>query len=510
MRPDSGKPPYRDWRVSTRKLWGMSDMPASIEAGKYSLEETEKLEIAAVWPSEGKAPDAVTNIPIDVTSSVILLNAWGPGGGVDAGLLRRHAAVRNGGSMSTEAAVDAGLRWLALNQENDGHWDCVMFGGRKADVSVTGMALLAFLGAGHTEIRGKYRKNVRRAVHWLKRIQSVDGKFYIDGETYGIGYHHAIAGLAMVEAARMAKVQDTVKSAQRAVDYSVDMHQKGEGKFKLGWRYQPKSSGDITITGWFIMQLSSAKRAGLRVDPASLEGANKFLDSVEKRGADADGSDSGRHRYGYTSPEDVGVRRTAIGCLSRLALGWKREQLRGGVEWFVRRGGVPEWGENGRRVDLYYWYFGTQCLFQLGGESWKRWNKAMKWALVQNQRRERTNEGSWDPVGAYGGYWGRVGQTALGCLCLEAYYRNASLYQRLGPVAAPVRVLSEMEKATVRGCVRDLDDKEYTVRQKASRWLKKFGFRAAGYLKKQLREIQAAPNPSAEQVYRLQEIIDSL
>ena len=35
--------------------------------------------------------------------------------------------------------------------------------------------------------------------------------------------------------------------------------------------------------------------------------------------------------------------------------------------------------------------------------------------------------GSWNPVGQYSAEWGRVGQTALGCLCLEVYYR----YQQL-------------------------------------------------------------------------------
>jgi len=52
-----------------------------------------------------------------------------------------------GGSVETERAVDAGLRWLAKHQEPQGNWDSAKYGGKKANVGITGLALLAFLGA---------------------------------------------------------------------------------------------------------------------------------------------------------------------------------------------------------------------------------------------------------------------------------------------------------------------------------------------------------------------------
>ena len=84
---------------------------------------------------------------------------------------------------------------------------------------------------------------------------------------------------------------------------------------------------------------------------------------------------------------------------------------------------------NGGGVDLYYWYYGTLCVFQQGGDLWKRWNEAMKKALVDNQRKGGDEDGSWDPVGSYSDNWGRVGQTALACLCLEVYYRYLPMYK---------------------------------------------------------------------------------
>jgi len=374
--------------------------------------------------------NAISDVPLGGTGTSAAIGVGGGGGGAfgQRGVGgRRRLAMKGGGGKATESAVDAALRWLARHQEQDGHWDCVKYGGKKADVAITGMALLAFLGAGHTEKVGQYKDNVKRAVAWLKSIQNDDGKYYIQGETHGIGYHHAIAGLAMAEAAGMGRVPDTVKSAQKGIDYSVDKHQGGEGSEKYAWRYAPKEKPDLSVSGWFIMQLKSAKVAGLKVDPASFDGAIKFLDAVEKKG---DANDPyGGHRYGYMDPSTVSHRRTAMGNLARQFLGWKREDLQGGVEWFVQQGGVPEWDGNGGRVDLYYWYYGTLCVFQQGGDLWKRWNEAMKKALCDNQRKGGDEDGSWDPVGAYSDYWGRAGQTALGCLCLEVYYRYLPLYK---------------------------------------------------------------------------------
>ena len=360
---------------------------------------------------------------------------YGPGDGSGKGTWgtrngsgRRWMVMRNCGSTKSENHVNAALSWLAKHQEVDGHWDCVKYGGKQADVAITGLSLLAVLGAGHTEKVGEFKDNVKRAVYWLISIQNEDGKYYKTGETHGVGYHHAIAGLAMAEAAGMGRVGETVKSAQKGIDYSIEKHQQGEGSERKGWRYAPKSpTADISVTGWFIMQLKSAKVAKLKVDTAGFDGAIRFLDSVEQKGAAGD--PYGGHRYGYTDAQSVGHRRCAIGCLGRQFLGWKREDLQGGVEHFVNQGGTPKWDGNGGNVVLYYWYYGTMCVYQQGGDTWKRWNQDMLKALCENQRKGGDEHGSWDPVGSYSEYWGRVGQTALGVLCLEVYYRYLPLYR---------------------------------------------------------------------------------
>lgn len=330
-------------------------------------------------------------------------------------------------------SCDLGLEWLAYHQEADGHWDAKKYEAAvKTDTAVTGFALLAFLGAGHTEKVGKYRGNVANAVKWLKSKQAADGCIWDtsdDGAGHRrVGYPSAIATLAMAEAAGMANVPDTKAAAQKAIDYCVEHHQAGEGYEKLGWRYAPKSEGDLSVSGWFIMALKSAKVSGLKVPAAAFDGAIKFLESVEIKNADAGGYGASRFKYMANQEHAQSAHRlTAIGTLARQFLGWKKDELQGNVDWFVNKGGVPSHGANGENVDLYYWYYGTLCVFQQGGEVWNKWNAGMVKALTENQCKQGDANGSWNPTGEFSTEWGRVGQTALSALCLEVYYRYAAM-----------------------------------------------------------------------------------
>ena len=340
---------------------------------------------------------------------------------------RRLMVMRHGGSRATESAVDRALEWLAYHQETDGHWDAVKYGaGKKCDTFSTGIALLAFLGAGHTEKVGHWKENVQKAIAWLKSKQNDDGRILDKHDD--IGYQVAVATMAMSEAAAMANIKETRDSAQKAVNYCIDKHQNGEGSEKHAWRYSAKSATeDLSVSGWFIMALKSAKVAGLHVDPASFEGAAHFLDKVQQAVPGADTSYGPVVSYGYTGPGS-GPRTCAIGNLCRQFMGAKMEEVQGSIDYFVTKYGVPGQQKHGAdRVDLYYYYYGTLCAFQQGGDIWKKWNEALKTELVPTQCKDGDNAGSWNPEGAHSNHWGRVGQTAMSALCLEVYYRFAKL-----------------------------------------------------------------------------------
>ncbi|MHC4860718.1 MAG: prenyltransferase/squalene oxidase repeat-containing protein [Planctomycetota bacterium] len=352
--------------------------------------------------------------------------------------------ARNGGSSSTEGAVDLGLAWLALHQSQGGHWDCDGFsaqcrlnrcsgpGNGRYDPGVTGLALLAFLGARETHRSGSHQRTVREGLRYLSRIQSPEGRIGPLTVTKFV-YGHAIGTLALVEAYRLTSSPLFKSSAQRAIDY---IH-RAQNPY-LAWRYGVRpGDNDTSVTGWMLAALDAAKRAGLRVDPAGFDGARAWIDKA---------TEPEFGRVGYTArdtgterPESLALRfpperseaLTAIGVFSRVRLGEdarKSELIQKGAEILTRR--LPSWDEALGTVDMYYWFWGSHATFQVGGDAWKRWNAALKEVLVDRQRKDGDEKGSWDPVGAWGAEGGRVYSTALCVLALEVYYRHPRLFER--------------------------------------------------------------------------------
>ncbi|MCZ7646741.1 MAG: terpene cyclase/mutase family protein [Planctomycetota bacterium] len=413
-------------------------------------EEVEVAEVAET-PDESDANNArgeegLSDAFLGGTGVVASLGLGGGGAGAfgrpnsSGGRLRR--AMQGGGGKATESAVDKALEWLARHQEADGRWSVRQTeGDGDWDPGVTGLATLAFLGAGHTEKVGKYKGNVQAAIKWMIGQQRDDGAIGTDKKFEehhgGYGYHHAICGMALAEASAMGRVPETKAAAQKAIDYTCNEYQCGDQSDKLGWRYKPKAAvGDLSVSGWYIMQLKSAKVAGLHVDPASFEGAIKFLDSRMQDPGKVkkvdDAYDNGQHRYGYTERGAM-YNTTSIGILCRLYTGSKPEEVQGAAMWLLKEQ-PPQWDgklgqANGGGWPMYYMYYTTLTLFQTGGEMWKEWNDKLKGVLCTNQRKDGDFDGSWDPLSPWEKRAGRAYTTALGAMCLEVYYRYMPLYR---------------------------------------------------------------------------------
>ncbi len=192
---------------------------------------------------------------------------------------RQRAAASYGGSAKTEASVNAALDWLAAHQSKDGRWDASDHGagretftqgqdrqgaGAKADTGLTGLALLAFLGAGHTHQTGSYTKNVARGLDYLLSMQAVDGNMAGDAEIYEYMYCHGMATLALSEALAMTGDERLVRPVRRAIEYTVAAQNLSSG----GWRYKPPFSrdrGDTSQLGWQLMCLKSAEQSGIAI-----------------------------------------------------------------------------------------------------------------------------------------------------------------------------------------------------------------------------------------------------
>jgi hypothetical protein len=353
---------------------------------------------------------------------------------------RLQMALAHGGSRETEAAVNAALAWLARHQNADGRWDANRHGAGKeervggedrrgagagADTGVTGLALLAMLGAGSTQLQGEHQSSVRRGLEFLMSQQAADGNLAGQATLFSRMYCHAMATIALGEAYGLTADERLREPLTRAVRYTLKAQHPGTG----GWRYQPSEPGDTSQLGWQLMALRSAELAGIPIPPTAKEGMARFLRSV------ASGTRAGLASY---RPNEQATRSmTAEALVCRLFLGTPTDHPanREAVEFISKE--LP----GGGKSNLYYWYYATLGLYQCQGEQWQTWNSALKSTLLAAQRRDGDMAGSWDTTDLWGGHGGRVYTTAVATLCLEVYYRYLPLYgHRIArPDSSPLR-----------------------------------------------------------------------
>jgi hypothetical protein len=349
-----------------------------------------------------------------------------------SGLEGRGAAARGqmlskfGGTKGSEAAVAAALKWLAAHQRPNGSWcfdhrmspscrgQCSHPGslGENTLNGATGMALLPFLGAGQTHMEGEYKETVRRGLYFLANSAKpskgpIPGADYADG---GNMYSHGICSIVLCEAYAMTHDRDLMGPAQMSLNHIVYAQDPVGG----GWRYQPQQPGDTSAVGWQLMALKSGHMAYLQVPPHTIQGAIKFLDSVQTNyGAN----------YGYTGP-GAGQATTAVGLLCRMYLGWKKDHpgMEKGVAYLASKG--PSKG------NMYFNYYATQVMRHYEGDTWKKWNTEMRDWLVDTQAKNGHEAGSWHTGGGDHGSerGGRLYCTSMATMILEVYYRHMPIY----------------------------------------------------------------------------------
>jgi len=344
----------------------------------------------------------------------------------------------------TEIAIERGLEFLARYQRTDGSWRLQDFDTEvliRSDTAATGLALLAFQGAGYTHLQSKYAKQLDRAIQFLASHQKEDGDLYIPQDPASDQnawlYSHSIAALALCEAFGMTQDQRLRPVAQRAVDFMILAQDQRRG----GWRYRPGTGSDTSVTGWFMMALKSGHLAGLTIPQATFENLHEFLSNAQ-----LGPSQPYLFRYNPYAPDTIeqrhGLRPTAVmtsvGLLMRLYLGWHRDQaeMQDGAKFLLEH--LPQHGSASQTLrDTYYWYYATQVIFHVGGDHWQRWHEALYPLLVEHQELEGPYKGSWSSLKPVPDLWARYGGrlyvTTMNLLSLEVSYRHLPLYEATSP-----------------------------------------------------------------------------
>ena len=344
-----------------------------------------------------------------------------------------------GGNAESEQAVSLGLKWLASIQRVDGSWNFAEIGDAgqpgdltTTDMGATSMALLCFLGAGHTHMKaGAYKDNVLKGLSYLYQ-NAERGAMGADLRARSQGnsgmYVQGIATICLCEAAVMEKDD---KELRKLAGDAIKFIEKAQNRVDGGWRYRPGQEGDTSVVGWQVMALQSAKAGRIKVQSDTVRDVKEFLNSAQV----ADGA-----QYAYMPGQGAKDSMTAVGLLCRMYLGWKRDNpaLKAGVEHLSKVGPQP-----GR---IYFNYYATQVLHHWGGDLWDQWNLKMRNELVSTQVKSGPGAGSWDVRDDHGSQGGRLYQTTLSLLTLEVYYRHLPIYQRFDENEAADAAVPEKAK----------------------------------------------------------------
>ncbi|MEX0716882.1 MAG: prenyltransferase/squalene oxidase repeat-containing protein [Planctomycetaceae bacterium] len=407
------------------KLPGLPNRPSE------SAEESEDAEAKA---NEGGGPPRMPVEPVRVTE---LLD-----GRSDS--RRTQLIEQAGGNQRTEQTIKLSLGWIVRQQQGRGNWQLhqgypdASEPTLRTDTGATGLALLALLGAGHTHRAGEQQAAVAQGLEWLLEQQNrrgppdeFDGNFH-DRDEYGLSstyYAHSQATIALCEAYALTGDEALREPAERAVAFLLRSQHPQFG----GWKYMPmkeKTVGDLSVTGWALMALHTARASGIDISNDDFYRASTFLDSVEEQGG-------ARYKYMPFDPSgNVTVAMTAEGLLCRQYLGWPRDYppLEDGVRWLLSEENRPRWEAGTRNV--YAWYYQAQVLHNMGGDAWRDWYGHTQAIIVERQVRVGNTRirGSWNPTTPYGSPHeyassaGRLYFTAMCALVLQTPYRHASVY----------------------------------------------------------------------------------
>ncbi len=202
---------------------------------------------------------------------------------------------------SIDISIENALLWLADQQQGDGSFPTLPQG----QPGVTSLCLMAFASSGHAPGVGPYGDKLRQAHRFVVNCQKANGllaniaprgKQISRDISHEIGsaavYNHAISALMLCELFSMDEgdLQETQLVIENALQATTVM-QRWPKRFDAdrgGWRYlnqlPPNATSfgdyrdaDLSVVGWQLMFMRSAKNAGFEVPEKSIQDAVAYV-----------------------------------------------------------------------------------------------------------------------------------------------------------------------------------------------------------------------------------------
>jgi len=344
-------------------------------------------------------------------------------------------------------SVKRGLEWLISQQQEDGSFKTIDVG----QPGITAFSVMAFLAQGESPVDGKYQQQVTKAIDYIANQQKPNGLIAtsapngvpipreLAGHRMGqtAVYNHAISALALAEAygqCRPEQARRLMPVIEKAIAATVVMQNWG-GKKKHdtgGWRYLDirfaNADSDLSLTGWQLMFLRSARNAGFDPPEDSIDAAVKYVENCFLEHDD-------RQVHGYLVGSRIACTRAMAGAgvlaLAHAGKHDSKEAVSSG-DWILKHDfsnygeDTPPYGCNWLRDRYHYGaVLCTQAMYQLGGKYWKQFFPTLVEALVANQQ----PNGAWPPERRENQY-GSCYTTALSILSLSVPNQMLPIFQR--------------------------------------------------------------------------------
>jgi len=344
-----------------------------------------------------------------------------------------------------DRSVDLALRWLATRQQPDGSFATLPQG----QPGVTSLCVMAFVAHGHLPGEGPYGTQLQKAIDFILGCQKSNGLLALvmpqgtsisRNVSHEVGsttaYNHALSALLLSEVFAMGggDLEKNQQAIESAIQATLEMQRwpKRRKEDQGGWRYvnvfNDVLDSDLSVTGWHLMFLRSAKNAGFEVPKETIDDAIAYVQRCFQPQFNT--------FMIAASPEDRrsrGMAGAGILALSHAGLHNSKEARAAGdwllKEKFANYNESRHYKSSGSTDDRYHYgvFCASQAMYQLGDEYWLKFYPATIRVILNNQNAK----GYWAPDSHhYDGKFGNAYTTALMTLTLGASNQLLPIFQR--------------------------------------------------------------------------------
>lgn len=306
-----------------------------------------------------------------------------------------------------DEAIDLALGYLAAKQAPHGGWPS-----GRSPTGITALCVMAFLAKGYTPGTGPHGMTIDKGIDFVLKRQNAQGVFAPQMYTHCMTTLMLSEVSGMVDPGRQKKIDLALGKALRVILAAQKVSKPAA--MQGGWRYAPTSGdSDLSLTGWALMALRSARNGGADIPEAAIERAVGFV----SRCRSADGG------FSYQPGGAPGLACTGVALLCLELSGKHRDKLTlAAGEWIGEH--LPR--SAGEAFFYYALYYTAQGMFQLGGDHWVRFATHMYEMMLRFQR----NNGSWPAGSSHEAQAGDCYSTAMAVLAFSVTYRQLPIYQR--------------------------------------------------------------------------------